>query len=58
MKIGENKCLIEIMSKAEVSSNPIHKHPFGCPVYVLDYRIQRGMKGEKWAYRSRPAIYL
>jgi hypothetical protein len=58
LKLGKDKCPINIMSKAEVSPNPIHEHLIGCPVYVLDYRIQGGMKGEKWAYRSRPAIYL
>jgi hypothetical protein len=49
---------VEILSKAEVSPNPINEHPFGCPVYILAHKVQGGIKGEKWGDRSRPAIYL
>jgi hypothetical protein len=58
IKPGKDKCPIEVLSKAEVSPNPINEHPFGCPVYILDQKVQGGMKGEKWGDRSRPAIYL
>ena len=33
-------------------------HVFGCPVYVLDPRLQDGKKLPKWSRRSRRAIYL
>jgi hypothetical protein len=51
-KIGKDKCPMEILSKAEISPNPLNEHPFGCPVYILDQKVQGGMKGEKWGYRS------
>jgi hypothetical protein len=33
-------------------------HTFGCPVYVLDPRLQQGQKIPKWQPRSRQACYL
>lgn len=33
-------------------------HTFGCPVYVLDPRLQQGHKIPKWQPRSRQACYL
>ena len=33
-------------------------HVFGCPVYVLEPKIQDGKKLPKWQRRSRQAIYL
>jgi hypothetical protein len=33
-------------------------HTFGCPVYVLDPRLQQGSKIPKWQPRSRQACYL
>lgn len=33
-------------------------HTFGCPVYVLDPRLQQGNKIPKWQPRSRQACYL
>ena len=33
-------------------------HVFGCPVYVLDPKLQDGKKLPKWERRSRRAIYL
>jgi hypothetical protein len=35
-----------------------HEHPFGCPAYVLDRKMQSGLKGPKWESRSRVGIYL
>ena len=32
-------------------------HPFGCPVYILDTRLQQ-MKIYKWQQRSRVGVYL
>lgn len=33
-------------------------HVFGCPVYVLDPKLQDGKKLPKWSRRSRRGIYL
>ena len=33
-------------------------HVFGCPVYVLDPKMQDGKKLPKWQRRSRRAVYL
>jgi hypothetical protein len=36
----------------------IRAHVFGCPVYVLDPRLQDAKKIPKWSVRSRRGIYL
>ena len=36
----------------------IRAHTFGCPVYVLDPRLQDSKKIPKWKMRSRRGIYL
>ncbi len=33
-------------------------HTFGCPVFVLEPRLQQGLKIPKWQPRSRQAVYL
>ena len=33
-------------------------HPWGCPVYVLDPRLQDGQKLPKWKTRSRMSQYM
>ena len=33
-------------------------HVFGCPVYVLDLKLQDGKKLPKWERQSQRAIYL
>lgn len=33
-------------------------HPFGCPVYVLDNKLQAQQSINKWADRSKVGIYL
>jgi hypothetical protein len=35
-----------------------HEHPFGCPAYVLDRKMQSGMKGPKWESWARIGVYL
>jgi hypothetical protein len=49
---------IEIFSQCKVLPNMIDDHPFGCPVYVLDGRLQSGSRVSKWASRARLAVYL
>jgi hypothetical protein len=36
----------------------IRSHTFGCPVYVLDPRLQDSKKIPKWSMRSRRGVYL
>ena len=36
----------------------INAHTWGCPVYVLEPRLQDGQKLPKWEPRSRQAIYV
>ena len=35
-----------------------HPNPFGCPVYILDTRLQQMKKIDKWQQRSRIGVYL
>ena len=45
-----------------VRTNQVHRldhlHPLGCPVYVLDTRLQQSKKIDKWQQRSRIGAYL
>ena len=44
---------VEIFSGSQVSCNPKHWHPFGCPVYALDSAISAGKSsGKKWTDRA------
>jgi Reverse transcriptase (RNA-dependent DNA polymerase)/GAG-pre-integrase domain len=48
----------EIFSRSRVLPNLYDDHPFGCPVYILDGRLQVDGHITKWASRARLAIYL
>jgi hypothetical protein len=49
----------QIFSKTMVQTNLKHWKPFGCPVYVLDNRLQgSGEIFHKWKHRSKVGIYL
>lgn len=52
------KSPIELFSAIDVAPNLTQDHPFGCPTYALDGRLQGTMKIDKWASRSRLAVYL
>ena len=39
-------------------SELVNAHPFGCPTYVLDPRLQDGFKIPKWDPRARQGIYV
>ncbi len=49
----------QIFANTKAMPNPKHWKPFGCPVYVLDSRLQ-GSGGifHKWKERSKVGIYL
>lgn len=49
---------LELFSGTEVMPNINDEHPFGCPAYALDGKLQTGIKINKWASRARLAIYL
>ena len=52
-------CPEEIWSGTKNSySRLLHAHPWGCPVYVLDPRLQDGHKLPKWEPQSRHAQYV
>lgn len=48
----------EKFSKTKIRPDFKQIHPFGCPAYALDGRIQSGKKAKKWQVRARVAIYL
>ena len=48
----------QIFAKTEVSSNPKHWKPFGCPVYVLDNSLQGQQPFHKWKGRSKAGVYI
>ena len=48
----------QIWYSTDVSANPIHSIPFGCPAFVLHDDIQRGQKTNKWNDKARVGIYL
>ena len=49
---------LQIFTRSNVDINKKHYKPFGCPVYVLDKKLQSGKKIEKWKERSKVGIYV
>ena len=50
---------IELFSDGAAATSPRHFHPFGCPVYMLNDRIQAGIKGPaKLEEHARVGVYL
>ena len=45
-------------SGIETNPNLSNFHPFGCPVYVLDTKLQAGQSFNKWNDRTRVGIFL
>jgi hypothetical protein len=52
------KTPVELFANSNVTANPKHWKPFGCPVFVLDNQLQSGNPFHKWQQRSRVGIYL
>jgi hypothetical protein len=48
----------EILSGSKHPCRLSDFHPFGCPIFVLDPRLQQGQKIPKWQPRSRLGVYL
>jgi hypothetical protein len=58
-RLNQQQSPIEIFSNVKVRPNLRHHHPFGCPVYVLDGKLQSGQKaGKKWTDRARLGVNL
>jgi hypothetical protein len=54
-----NVCPLDILTKTTVPRTALKElHVWGCPVYVLDPKLQDGDKIPKWNPRSRRALYL
>ena len=54
----EGRSPLEIFADIEVRSNVKHFHPFGCPVYCLQNKLQANQNMNKWLPRARLGIYL
>jgi hypothetical protein len=57
-KFPDGRIPISSFSKSNISTNPTHWQPFGCPVYVLTTSRQTSGIQNKWAERSKVGIYL
>jgi hypothetical protein len=57
-RLKQNTTPIELFSKTRIAPNLNHKHVFGCPMYIIDSRLQAAHKISKWEARSRLAIYI
>ena len=55
-KDGESPA--ELFHGTKVRPNLNHFYPFGCPVFVLNERMQAGQKIPKWELRARIGLYL
>jgi hypothetical protein len=52
-------CPVEIWSKSKSNHSHLkNAHPFGCPVYVLDPRLQDGFKIPRWEPQSRRGVFV
>ncbi|KAI2493485.1 hypothetical protein MHU86_21066 [Fragilaria crotonensis] len=54
----DHKSPFELFARSEVTPNLNHIQPFGCPVFVLDNKMQSGQKLPKWEVRARMGVYL
>lgn len=49
----------ELWSRSRSTSHDLRRtHPFGCPVYVLDPKLQDGNKIPKWDARARRGMFV
>lgn len=57
-RIGRSQTPIEIFSSTSIRPKLKHFHPFACPVYVLQNKLQADQSIPKWESRSRIGLYL
>jgi Reverse transcriptase (RNA-dependent DNA polymerase)/GAG-pre-integrase domain len=55
---GNKLTPLEMFANTKIAPRLLDQHPFGCPAYALDGRLQSGKQINKWAMRSRLAVYL
>lgn len=55
---AEGKSPQQLFEGTNVEMNPKYCKPFGCPVFVLDEKLQDGEPYNKWRSRARIGIYL
>ena len=49
---------IQMLSGSDIEINQKHYKTFGCPVFVLNSKLQEGKPFPKWDQRARVGIYL
>ena len=54
----DGKSALQIFAGKSVLPKATTFRPFGCPVYILDQRLQAGIKISKWHTRARVGLYL
>jgi hypothetical protein len=54
----DHKSPFELFARSEVTPNWNHFQPFGCPVFVLNNKMQSGKKLPIWEVRLRMGVYL
>ena len=50
---GQAKTSIEIFAQVNIAPKLKHFHTFGCPIYILDNKLQGGKAIQKWQSRSQ-----
>ena len=53
-----DKSALEVFSETNVTPRISDFRPFGCPIYVLDNKLQAGQKIPKWHKRARLGMYV
>ena len=49
---------LQLFAQTPININRKHWKPFGCPVYVLDEKLQNNKPHNKWENRARVGMYL
>ena len=57
-KSMDGKSAWQIFAGMSIDTDKKLCHPFGCPVYILDNKLQAGMKIHKWHTCARVGLYL
>ena len=55
---NQTKTPLELFTQVEIAPKLKHFHTFGCPMYILDNKLQGNQAIQKWQARSRLGIYL
>lgn len=55
---NQKRTPLELVSGSKISANLKHFHTFGCPVFVLNHKLQAGNSIRPWLPRSRIGLYL